>query len=78
VRTLSRRKAELALAAVRKHVRDDGPVLYEPGHEGNHWAISWEEGHEDWIFNLEGVVWPPGVGWDRYNHFALCIYPEEL
>jgi hypothetical protein len=52
---ITREQAEECLARLRQQFARDlspggtgGPQLYPPGHEGDFWALSWEEGPEGW------------------------------
>jgi hypothetical protein len=81
MRNLTRRQAEQALAAVKEHFAgilvnagEASPVLYPPGHEGNSWVISWEEGPPDW--NREDIPLPAGTYRDRPNHWCLSLYRD--
>lgn len=76
---LNAKQADATLAAVREKYANYLSAYGEPvmlrDFDGKPYVILWEEGPEDWVFNLDGVA-PSGVLAEPINHVALGLYPS--
>ncbi len=92
VTPISETLAKAALTAIEEQFEPfitacDGtsrPTLHGPGHEGDHWVISWEEGPHEWAMRAftggiddEVMAHARAVGVDHANALKIAQDPAK-
>lgn len=53
------------------------PQIFEPGHEGDFWVVSWEEGPEGWALDVSRRARIPGTFTEPVYSWCLAVHPDE-